>query len=126
MLINNWGRPTTVSKFNLIVGTRIRELREQNGLSREKMSEIADINDKYLYEIEVGKKGLSAEKMFNISRSLGVTMDYLVSGEKADKQDRAVISLLSCLDESEFIKLRKILVEIINFSRVVSIHDDRK
>ncbi|MDR1203799.1 MAG: helix-turn-helix domain-containing protein [Tannerellaceae bacterium] len=68
-------------KFNVDVGIRLRDLRVKHGYTREMMCELAGINDKYLYEIEVGKKGLSAKKLYALSRALCATMDYIASGE---------------------------------------------
>lgn len=42
-----------MNDFNITVGKRIRELRENNGYTREKL---AEMNDKFLYEVETGKK----------------------------------------------------------------------
>ena len=58
-----------MDELNKIVGTKIRTLREYHGYSREKFAELAGINDKFLYEVEVGKKGLSVRKMHSISRT---------------------------------------------------------
>jgi len=49
-----------MSGFNSDIGWRILGLREKFGYSREKFAEIADVNAKYLYEIERGKKNVSA------------------------------------------------------------------
>ena len=65
----------------------IKRLREEHGYSREKLAEIADINEKYLYEIENGRKNMSAKIMYILSCELGVTMDYLIHGESYDGYD---------------------------------------
>lgn len=43
------------------VGERIRELREVQNYTREAFAEKIDISAKFLYEIETGKKGFSAD-----------------------------------------------------------------
>ena len=67
------------------VGIRIRKLREQNGLTRENLAELADISNKFLYEIEVGQKGFSAATLSRIADGLSVTTDYLLKGKKTCK-----------------------------------------
>ena len=47
--------------FNLIVGLRIREIRESMHLSREKFSEKCDISTSFLSDIERGKKSLTSK-----------------------------------------------------------------
>ena len=76
-----------MEEFNIILGNRIRNLREECGYTREKFAELADINDKYLYEIESGRKGLSAKKLYNISHAFGISMDFLVTG-RAKKRSK--------------------------------------
>ena len=50
-----------MSKICKEAGNRIRILREKENLSREFFSELTGISPKFLYEIETGKKGFSAE-----------------------------------------------------------------
>lgn len=66
--------------FIIDSGKRIRHLREKAGLSREKLSDLAGIGVKFLYEIECGKKGMSAYTLFNLSKALVVGCDYILTG----------------------------------------------
>ncbi len=51
---------------NIEVGARIRELREIQNYTREGLAEKVDISAKFLYEIEMGKKGFSADTLLKI------------------------------------------------------------
>lgn len=62
------------------IGARIRTLRESDGLSRDKLAERVEISSKFLYEIEMGKKGFSAETLRRLSLALNISSDYLLSG----------------------------------------------
>ena len=44
----------------LTAGMRIKKLRLEKRYTREQLAYLADISDKFLYEIESGKKGFSA------------------------------------------------------------------
>ncbi len=66
------------------VGERIKCLRELNHYTRERFAEMAGISSKFLYEIEMGKKGFSAETLLHISDALEVSCDYLLTGNKSD------------------------------------------
>lgn len=44
-------------------GNRIRYLRERQHYTREQLAEMADISPKFLYEIESGQKGFSADTL---------------------------------------------------------------
>ena len=66
---------------NVEIGLRIQEIRKERNMTREELAEKAEISTKFLYEIEGGKKGLSAESIYKISRALSVSSDYLLTGE---------------------------------------------
>lgn len=61
-------------------GSRIRELRENRGYTREQLAEIANISPKFLYEIEVGNKGFSAYTLCMLANGLGSSCDYILYG----------------------------------------------
>ncbi len=105
-----------MDELNVIVGTKIRSLREYYGYSREKFAEIAGINDKFLYEVETGKKGLSVRKMYSISQALGVSMDYLVTDDKNTDIPSILlpdISLSGVLNKSELLYLEQIIHKLL-------------
>lgn len=52
------------------IGLRIQIIRYKRGYSREKLSELSDISAKFLYEIENGKKGFSADVLLKMARAL--------------------------------------------------------
>ena len=62
------------------VGKRIRELREKRELTREKLAEKAGITSKFLYEIENGKKGISAGNLCKVAGALSTSCDYILLG----------------------------------------------
>ena len=63
------------------IGERIRELREIQHYTREVFAEKVDISSKFLYEIETGKKGFSADTLCRIAQALSVSCDYIMFGE---------------------------------------------
>lgn len=65
------------------VGERIRLLREKNCYSQEELAKRANITKKFLYEIEHGRKGFSAEVLYALSNALSASCDYLLKGEVA-------------------------------------------
>ena len=46
---------------NIIIGERIRKIREDLKMSREKFSEMIDISDVFLGQIERGERSLSTK-----------------------------------------------------------------
>ena len=68
-------------ELNIAIGQRIRVLREAQGKTRDKLSEEAEISPHFLFEIETGKKSMTANTIVNIARALHVTTDFILLGE---------------------------------------------
>lgn len=62
-----------------MLGEHIRKLRHQKGFSQEDLAEVADIHRNFLGEIERGKKGVTLETLFRLSRALDVTPESIIS-----------------------------------------------
>ena len=69
-------------------GQRIQYLRKLNGYTREAFSEKVKISSKFLYEIELGRKGFSAEVLLSIAKNLAVSCDYIMTGKGEIWRDR--------------------------------------
>jgi len=84
------------------VGKRIKSLREANGFTREELAEKAEISSKFLYEVEKGRKGLSADTLLKISKTLSCSCDYIMTGEVFEREqiDQGV-RLLNSFEERE-------------------------
>ena len=66
--------------LNIAIGNRVRLIRESQGKTRDKLSEEADISPHFLFEIETGKKSMTANTIINLSKALNVTTDFLLLG----------------------------------------------
>lgn len=64
--------------FNLRTGKKIKSLRIERKFTREYLAELTDISCKFLYEIEIGKKGCSAYVLYRLAKSLNVSADFLM------------------------------------------------
>ena len=93
------------------MGKRIEKLREKRGQTREEVAEKAGISTKFLYEVERGRKGISAQTLLKLSQVLDTSCDYIMTGEeKAERRNVHVCSEWNYFSEK---KKNKIL-EIIN------------
>ena len=89
------------------IGERIRELREIQNYTRERFAEKIDISTKFLYEIETGKKGFSADTLYKISMTLGVSSDYILTGRvRGEGINQGIVELF---DESQLRRIEDIL-----------------
>lgn len=65
------------------------------GLTRERMSELADIGTGYYGQLEVGTSQMSIDTLVKLSRSMHLSMEYILLGDGAAPGDpSAVIDLL--------------------------------
>lgn len=70
------------------------QLRTDRGYTREQLAYLADISEKFLYEIEMNKKGFSAETLMKLSHALEVSMDYIMLGKGSRKYDDEIVATL--------------------------------
>lgn len=77
------------------IGQRLRKRRTELGLTREKMAELADIGTGYYGQLEVGASQMSIDTLVKLSRSMHLSMDYIIFGtEDAPSDASAVLDLL--------------------------------
>ena len=73
------------------IGQRLRRRRQELGLTREKMSELADNYG----QLEVGTSQMSIDTLVKLSRSMHLPMEYILFGEGEGPGDTsAVLDLL--------------------------------
>ena len=98
-----------MNNFNIEVGKRITELRQQRGYTREKLSELAEVSVQFLADIEKGRKSMTIATLKRISSALLVTTDYLVNGNTTSDDNSQIISILNTLSEKNKKQAEKIL-----------------
>ena len=63
-----------------LIGIRIKETRNQQGISAEELAELADLSSVYISYIENAKRKPSLESLVKICNALGITLDELLYG----------------------------------------------
>lgn len=102
-----------MNNFNKKLGLKIKKLRERRKLTREKLGEMAEISDRFIYDVETGQKGISAETLYKLSRALNVTSDYLLFEVEENKNELSYVTeILKNLSPSELESVEKIILEI--------------
>lgn len=61
-------------------GKKVQELRRLSGLSQEKFALLIDMDRTYFASVEAGKRNISIENIFKISKGLNVTLEELFRG----------------------------------------------
>ena len=72
------------NKEDIDIGERLRSIRENMNMTREKFSEKIDITDTFLGQIERGERSLSAKTLKKVVRYTGVSADYLLFGKDSN------------------------------------------
>ena len=67
------------------VGRRIMERRKKMGLTQEALAEKSDVTTQFVSYAESGKRAMRPENLLKISAALGVSADYLLTGDMIDK-----------------------------------------
>ena len=79
-------------------GSRIRQLRIQNGYTQEKLAEVLNVDQSYYGRIETGK--CPVDLFIQLSDLFGVSLDYLIRGRSSSNLpgDADVTQLKSDID----------------------------
>lgn len=83
---------------------RIREIREEKGISGTKIAQMLSISPQYYYDIEKGKRNLSAEIVSKLSDIFNVSSDYLLGKTNNPSHyfsqiDLSILSLMELLNQ---------------------------
>ena len=76
------------------VGERIKELRKNHNMTQERLAAVLHLSDKgAVSKIENGVKLLSVDNTVTIAVLFGVSLDYLIRGERF--ADNGIVSMLN-------------------------------
>jgi transcriptional regulator with XRE-family HTH domain len=85
---------TDNDSVRLILGLKVKALRQEKGLSYQQLAEKTGMSLSYVHDIETGKKFPKADKILSLAKILGVDYDYLVS-LRASKKLQPIIDLIN-------------------------------
>lgn len=95
------------------IGERIKYLRENNNYTRDAFAEKIGISSKFLYEIEMGRKGFSAETLVKIAQSVSVSCDYIMLGHGVENKTMDnIVGILEGFNSEQLGQIREILKAI--------------
>ena len=85
--------------FNLIVGLRIREVRESFQTTQAQFSETCDISESFLAAVEGGKKSITSKTLYKICTATNVSADYFIRGRGNGFETDTILELISSMDK---------------------------
>ncbi len=95
------------------IGKRIAQERKKQNLTQEILAEKADVTTQFVSYAESGKRSMRAENLYKMSISLGVSVDYLLTGDIVDKDKLLLEEKLQQLTPTQFHFIESIVDECI-------------
>lgn len=80
------------------IGRRVRELREQRGLSQEAFADVVGVHRTYMGHVETGRKDFRLSSIGRIVDTLGITLAEFFKGVEAGEPAKARRALGQTLD----------------------------
>ena len=85
--------------INREIGLRLRSLREEKDLTRERLAEYANISVQFLADIETGRKGMTVQTLRKLALALHCSADDIVFGVQGEADGRqTLLTLFASLD----------------------------
>lgn len=71
-----------MDNFNIRIGKMVKGLREQRGISQQRLAELLNISRPAISQIESGERKISAEELKKLSEMFHIPLDSLLNPEK--------------------------------------------
>lgn len=95
-------------------GQRIMDRRKKLGLTQEALAEKSGVTTQFVSYAESGKRAMRPENLMRIAAALGVSTDYLLTGDIIDKDKLLLSEKLDKLAASEVRIVENIIDECIS------------
>lgn len=73
------------------VGERIREIRDEQGITQDQLAQRSGLSKGFLSDVENSKRNIGSQNLLQIANVLGASVDYLLQGEARMSLDREPI-----------------------------------
>lgn len=95
------------------VGKRVMERRKKLGLTQEALGEMSGLTTQFVSYAESGKRAMRPENLMRMAAALGVSTDYLLTGDIIDKDKLLLSEKLDKLSAEEVRIIESIIDECI-------------
>lgn len=93
----------------LLFGERLRRRRNELGFTQESVSDKNNISLRFYQMIERGEKSLSLDTLIGLSKTLNISIDYLLFGDMPHALDNPIADIISSLSSDQRSDALKIL-----------------
>lgn len=99
------------------VGLRIVERRKRLGLTQEALAEKADVTPQFVSYAESGKRAMRPENLLKMANALGVSADYLLTGQIIDEDMLLLSDKLRGLTPAQFRIVERVIDDCIELTK---------
>lgn len=93
----------------LLLGARLRNRRNALGYTQEYVAEKVGITPRYYQMLERGEKNVSLDRLILLSRTMNVSIDFLLVGELSDTLEHPLTDIFNELSPQQKADAIKIL-----------------
>ncbi len=97
------------------IGKRIVQLREERGITTNRLANLCGISQSFLRNVELGEKGISVNNLHLVCEALGVSMvEFFSVCEKPEKDDNDLAGIVDRLSGQQKRLLADFLKELLS------------
>ncbi|MCI9173354.1 MAG: helix-turn-helix transcriptional regulator [Lachnospiraceae bacterium] len=101
------------AEYNLMVGTRIRQVRESLFLTRRQFGELCGISESFLAAVESGKKSVTTKTLYKICSNAHVSADQIVLGKEQKCENDMILEMASSLSPYQQESMVRIMKDLL-------------
>ena len=75
------------------LGERIKQRRTELGWTQDVLAQKAGLSKGFLSDVENSKRSISAENLLDVARVLGLSLDYLMTGEEEQESAQKIVEI---------------------------------
>jgi len=83
------------------MGKRIHHLRKQHGHTQEQLAEMMQVSVQMISNLERGIKAIRIDNLIHLSRILGVSTDYILTGKENQDDFHALAARIAKLSDED-------------------------
>lgn len=103
------------------VGERVRSRRLELGLTQNDLAEKAGISKSFLSDVECGRRSIGAENLLDLGRAMGVSLDFLMTGESSgEHEDKEIPAALARFAGEQGLSVRETMTILELQERIMS------
>lgn len=99
----------TKADFLISMGKRMKQQRKAKKITQYQLAELMDVTPQMISSAELGQKAIRPENLAKMAKVLGVSADYLLTGEFSDTDIRRLRDKLSVFGYEQLQQVEQIL-----------------